>query len=263
MATSTRAAVAGAACILLRSTKMAMRTLLTVVRVLGVLAVVVVLYVWLHPGSLARWAGPPVAASASARAPSPPAGPVAPAPATAAATPAASAAMGAGAMPAAAIVPAPRKVTAPESAVARWVGAKYGVAPDAIAPLVAEADVLTRTYHLSPNLLIAVMAIESNFHPYIQSQAGAQGLMQVMPKIHSKRYEKFGGKTAFLDPLVSLRVGAEILRDCIKTNGGTEAEGLRFYFGGGPASDMYIDKVRAEQHRLNRVASGAHVGTTD
>jgi hypothetical protein len=107
------------------------------------------------------------------------------------------------------------------------------------------------------------MAIESNFHPYIQSEAGAQGLMQVMPKIHSKRYEKFGGKTAFLDPIVSLRVGAEILRDCIKLKDGSEAEGLRFYFGGGPSSDTYIEKVRGEQHRLNLVAHGGHVPTTD
>jgi hypothetical protein len=128
---------------------------------------------------------------------------------------------------------------------------------------VAEADILTTRYHLSPNLLIAVMAIESNFHPYIQSEAGAQGLMQVMPKIHSKRYDKFGGRAAFLDPVVSLRVGGEILRDCIKLKGGSEGEGLRFYFGGGPSSDTYIEKVQAEQRRLNLVARGAHVPATD
>jgi soluble lytic murein transglycosylase-like protein len=166
------------------------------------------------------------------------------------------------ARPAAAMVSSP-KVTSAEAAMAHWIGTRYGVAPDAIAPLLAEADSLTGTYRFSPNLLIAVMAIESNFHPYIQSEAGAQGLMQVMPKIHSKRYEKFGGKTAFMDPIVSLRVGAEILRDCIKLKEGSETEGLRFYFGGGPSSDTYIQKVRAEQQRLNLVARGVLVPTTD
>lgn len=254
-------------------TIIAMRSLLTLVRVLGVLAVGAVLYVWMHPVLLERWKSQAsaLASKATRRPGSVPAavtapGPVAPVasvpapvPAQPKPTPDAPAQpVAPPAPPAAPVLP----VSNAQAAVARWIGAKYGVAPGAIAPLVAEADILTKTYRLSPNLLIAVMAIESNFHPYIQSEAGAQGLMQVMPKIHRKRYEKFGGKTAFLDPMVSLRVGAEILRDSIKLKG-SEAEGMRFYFGGGPASAGYIDKVRAEQARLNAVAHGAHVPATN
>lgn len=157
-------------------------------------------------------------------------------------------------------LPAPPQlaVSTSQAAVAHWVGTKYHVAPEAIAPLVVEADRLSALYRLSPQLLIAVMAIESNFHPYIQSDAGAQGLMQVMPKVHAKRYEKFGGKGSFVDPVVSLKVGAEILRDCVKLRGGSETEALRFYFGGGAASDGYIEKVQAEQRRLVQAAAGAH-----
>lgn len=160
-----------------------------------------------------------------------------------------------GAAPAAA---PPLAASSSQAAVARWVGTKYHVAPEAIAPLVVEADRLSVLYRLSPQLLIAVMAIESNFHPYIQSEAGAQGLMQVMPKVHAKRYEKFGGMGSFVDPVVSLKVGAEILRDCVKLRGGSETEALRFYFGGGAASDGYIEKVQAEQRRLVQAAAGAH-----
>ena len=211
-----------------------MRRLLRLVQVIGVLALVGLLYAWRHPDSVNRWSERSTSDAAAQRQ-------------AVADTPA---------------LPAPRSVTGAQDAVAHWIGVRYGVAPDAIAPLVAEADILGRRYGLSPNLLIAVMAIESNFHPYIESQAGAQGLMQVMPQVHSRRYEKFGGKSAFVDPMVSLRVGAEILRDCVRLRGGSEAEGLRFYFGGGPSSATYIDKVRAEQQRLNAVARGGHVPAT-
>lgn len=223
-----------------------MRRLLRLVQIVGVLALAGVLYAWRHPDSVNRWSERHTAADTVAPEPRP--------------KPATDESPDSAAL--AAAVPAPRSVTGAQAAVARWIGARYGVAPGAIAPLVAEADILGRKYNLSPNLLIAVMAIESNFHPYIESQAGAQGLMQVMPQVHSRRYEKFGGKSAFVDPIVSLRVGAEILRDCVRLRGGSEAEGLRFYFGGGPASATYIEKVRSEQQRLNAVARGGNVPTT-
>jgi soluble lytic murein transglycosylase-like protein len=69
----------------------------------------------------------------------------------------------------------PRK----QAAVAAWLATKYRVAPEPIAALVSEAYVLSESTKLKPHLLLAVMAIESSFHPYVQSQSGrAQGLMQ-------------------------------------------------------------------------------------
>lgn len=206
----------------------------------------------MHPARLGKWLGgtPPPAAVQPA-----------PAPLRAASTaPESAAADNAADVPAAwktiASTPPPARGSTPQIAMARWLGSKYRTAPAFIETLIIEADKLSAAYRLSPNLLIAVMAIESNFHPYIQSEAGAQGLMQVMPRIHARRYEKFGGASSFIDPLVSLKVGAEILRDCVKLKDGSETEALRFYFGGGPSSDNYIDKVRAEQQRLNLVAAG-------
>jgi soluble lytic murein transglycosylase-like protein len=145
-----------------------------------------------------------------------------------------------------------------QAAVAQWLGARYHVAPEALAPLVGASEDLEKSYRLSPHLLIAVMAIESNFHPYSESEAGAQGMMQVMPRIHAHRYEKFGGKLSFVNPMVSLEVGADILHDFLRRSG-SETQALRMYFGGGPTSDAYIEKVRGEQQRLARVAGGARV----
>jgi soluble lytic murein transglycosylase-like protein len=223
----------------------ALRGLMILIRTLGVLALALLLYAWIDPVRVSGWldamGGEDAARSEQLE-------------------PAAADIPDLDAIP---TVARPLHVSRAQGAMARWLGARYRVSPAALEALIVEADRLGKAYKLSPNLIIAVMAIESNFHPYIQSEAGAQGLMQVMPGIHAKRYEKFGGKTSFVDPIVSLKVGAEILRDCVKLKGGSETEALRFYFGGGPASDAYVDKVRAEQRRLNMVAAGVRVPTTD
>lgn len=148
-----------------------------------------------------------------------------------------------------------------QAAVAVWLGRKYKIAPEPLAALVAEAHVLSKKSRLAPHLILAVMAIESNFHPYVQSHAGAQGLMQVMTGIHAKRYEAYGGKLAAFDPITNLRVGVSVLVDSIKLKGGSLEEGLRFYLGGDAVTDDggYVAKVLAEQARLDQVAAGVNV----
>ena len=149
----------------------------------------------------------------------------------------------------------------PQAAVAVWLGRKYNVAPEPLAALVAEAHVLGKKHKLPPHLILGVMATESNFHPYVQSQAGAQGLMQVMTGIHAQRYEAYGGKLAAFDPITNLRVGAGVLADFIKLRGGSIEEGLKFYLGGyGLTEDGgYVAKVLAEQALLDQVAAGVNV----
>ena len=149
-----------------------------------------------------------------------------------------------------------------QALVAMWLAQKYHVAPEPLAALVAEAHVLSRSSKLPAHLILAVMAIESNFHPYIQSKVGAQGLMQVMPKVHAQRYEEFGGKLAAFDPITNLRVGVSVLVDSIKLKGGNVDDGLRFYLGGdltANGGDSYIAKVRAEQAHMDAVAAGQQV----
>lgn len=148
-----------------------------------------------------------------------------------------------------------------QAAVAVWLGRKYKVAPEPLAALVAEAHLLGKQHNLAPHLILGVMAIESNFHPYVQSHAGAQGLMQVMTAIHAQRYEAYGGKLAAFDPIANLRVGAGVLADAIKLRGGSVEDGLRFYLGGyGLIEDGgYVAKVLAEQALLDQVSAGLSV----
>ena len=148
-----------------------------------------------------------------------------------------------------------------QASVAVWLGRKYKVAPEPLAALVAESYVLSKKYKLAPHFILAVMAIESNFHPYVQSPAGAQGLMQVMTDIHVKRYDAYGGRLAAFDPIANLRVGVAVLSDFIKLRGGSLEDGLKFYLGGYDLTEDggYVAKVFAEQAQLDLVAAGQSV----
>jgi soluble lytic murein transglycosylase-like protein len=147
---------------------------------------------------------------------------------------------------------------ASQAAVAVWLGRKYKIAPEPLAALVAEAYVLSPKTKLAPHFILAVMAIESNFHPYVQSQAGAQGLMQVMTDIHIQRYEAYGGRLAAFDPIANMRVGAAVLSDMVKLRAGSLEDGLKFYLGGYALSDDggYVAKVFAEEAQMDLVAAG-------
>jgi hypothetical protein len=154
----------------------------------------------------------------------------------------------------------PKDLPKQQAAVAYWLSRKYNVAPEPISALVAEAyDTGSRT-KLDPTLILAIMAIESGFNPFAQSPVGAQGLMQVMTKIHSDKYEGFGGRLAAFDPVSNLRVGVKVLQECISRAGSVEG-GLKFYVGAGNQEDDggYTAKVLAEHNRLQAVASGRAV----
>ena len=142
-------------------------------------------------------------------------------------------------------------------AVANWLSKKYLVAPEPLGLLVAEAYDLGARTKLDPTLILAVMAIESRFNPFAQSPVGAQGLMQVMTRVHTDKYERVGGKLAAFDPVTNLRVGVKVLQDCIARAGSLEG-GLRYYVGAAnlPSDGGYAAKVLAEHFRLRQVVGG-------
>lgn len=144
-----------------------------------------------------------------------------------------------------------------QAAVAYWLSKKYRVAAEPLSVLVAEAYDLGRRTKLDPTLILAVMAIESNFNPFAQSPVGAQGLMQVMTRIHGDKYEPAGGTLAAFDPVTNLRVGVRVLQECIARAGSLEG-GLRYYVGAANlvSDGGYAAKVLAEHTRLKQVAAG-------
>lgn len=157
----------------------------------------------------------------------------------------------------------PQDLPKQQAAVAYWLSKKYRVAPEPVSALVAEAYETGERVKMDPTLILAVMAVESGFNPFAQSPVGAQGLMQVMTKVHSDKYENFGGKLAAFDPVSNLRVGVKVLQECIQRAGSLSA-GLRFYVGAANIGDDggYAEKVMAEHDRLKQVAAGRSVPVT-
>jgi hypothetical protein len=157
----------------------------------------------------------------------------------------------------------PHALTKSQTAVALWISRRYRVAPEPIGRLVQEAWSVGQLTQLDPTLILAIMAIESSFNPFAQSKVGAQGLMQVMTKLHDEKYQTFGGHHAAFDPVSNLRVGVQVLKECIGRAGSVEA-GLRYYVGAANLADDggYAQKVLAEQRHLRDVANGKAVPTT-
>lgn len=154
----------------------------------------------------------------------------------------------------------PAELNRQQGLVVQWIARRYNVAPEPISRLVQEAWAAGQKAKLDPNLVLAVMAVESGFNPFAQSHVGAQGLMQVMTRIHQDKYEIFGGRHAAFDPVTNLRVGVQVLKDCIRRAGSLEA-GLKYYVGAANLADDggYAAKVMAELNHLRQVSAGRKV----
>jgi hypothetical protein len=151
----------------------------------------------------------------------------------------------------------PKDLPRQQAAVAQWLSRRYRVAPEPVSRLVQEAWTVGHRMALDPTLILAIMAVESSFNPFAQSAVGAQGLMQVMTSVHNDKYEAFGGTRAAFDPVSNLRVGVQVLKECIARAGSLEA-GLRYYVGAGSSGEDggYVGKVLNEQSHLRQVADG-------
>ncbi|MFZ6748092.1 transglycosylase SLT domain-containing protein [Undibacterium sp. Ren11W] len=146
--------------------------------------------------------------------------------------------------------------------VTNWLAKRYRVANDASNMLVSAAYLTAKEIKLDPLLILSVMAIESGLNPFAESPVGAQGLMQVMSKIHHEKFEDMGGIKAALNPVANIRVGALILKDYV-TRGGSVEAGLKMYVGAAAFDNDagYGSRVLAEYRRLKDVATGKNVPT--
>ena len=134
--------------------------------------------------------------------------------------------------------------------LASYIARNYRVARDAARDLVGIAFDAAKGYSVDPLVVLSVIAIESRFNPIAESDMGAKGLMQVIPKYHPEKFEIYGGEERALDTRTNILVGAQILQEYIGRAGGLSA-GLQWYNGAAhDASRQYAEKVLGEYDRL-------------
>ena len=144
----------------------------------------------------------------------------------------------------------PREHELEQRLVTEFIAKRYRVSEQAVAGFVSTAYRAGDQYAVDPLLILAVMAVESRYNPVAESQVGAKGLMQVMPKFHLDKLSDHGGEHAVLEPEVNIVVGARILREYLRRSGDTEAA-LQMYAGAyDEPTSQYAAKVFAEHARL-------------
>jgi soluble lytic murein transglycosylase-like protein len=145
-------------------------------------------------------------------------------------------------------IPVPEVVSRADM-LAGVVARRYRVAQDAAVEVVSAAFKEGQRHGLDPTLILAVIAVESRFNPIAQSEQGAVGLMQIIPRFHMDKIAAFGVPSILL-PEANIAIGAHILKEAIR-RGGSDAAGLQLYNGSfDDETRAYSTRVLTERRRL-------------
>jgi hypothetical protein len=105
----------------------------------------------------------------------------------------------------------------------------------------------SRRHTLDPELVTAVLLVESSARPWARSDKGAVGLMQVMPHMAAPR--SLAGNLTTIES--NVEAGCIILADNIRRLG--EEDGISAYFWGSNIRGVaYLDRVQQARDRVRR-----------
>jgi soluble lytic murein transglycosylase-like protein len=149
------------------------------------------------------------------------------------------------------------KLTREQLNVVKFIASRYAIEIDDAKSYVDFAYRAAKQYRVDPHLVLAIMSIESSFDPDAQSHAGAQGLMQVLTRVHKEKFVPYGGVTAAYDPESNIKVGAQILKEYLVRHG-SEAGALKSYVGAAlmDSDQGYGLKVLSQKARIVAAAQG-------
>ncbi len=151
-------------------------------------------------------------------------------------------------------------LTGAQKNLAQHIARAYQVELEEIAGYVQKAYGVASHLKVDPLLILALMSVESSFDPEAESNVGAQGLMQVLTRVHTEKFKPFGGTHAAFDINANIHVGASILKEYLVREGSVAAA-LKSYVGAAlmPDDGGYGWKVMSQRERFAAVAAGKPV----
>lgn len=151
--------------------------------------------------------------------------------------------------------PAPAQVNE-EEALTRYISQTFGRSRELALRIVRTVNAEAVRVGIPPLLALAVIEKESKFRPEA-TNAGAQGLMQVVARYH--RDKLANEPQGLFHPETNIKVGISVLTEYVLNSGGDLKKALVKYSGG---SSAYSSQVQAIEGRLKSVASRPLSGMT-
>ncbi len=139
--------------------------------------------------------------------------------------------------------------------LSRYIQKTFRIPSKKAAAIVTVAVDTGNQHHLDPELILAIIAVESTFRERAVSRVGARGLMQVLPRAHPKKVKRIGGVRALFDPKKNISTGSKILVQYLARSNGNLTRALLRYNGSllNPRS-RYPRKVMGMYNKLKRVS---------
>ncbi|MDB5807907.1 MAG: transglycosylase [Betaproteobacteria bacterium] len=144
-----------------------------------------------------------------------------------------------------------------------YVARRYRISSEVATEIVVKAHLVGRRLGLDPLLLLAIISVESRFNPLAQSERGAKGLMQVIPRFHEAKLISVGGEEMVFELEPNITVGARILKEYLHSTGDL-VDALQRYVGASSEEDAaaYSEKIGREQERFQQILHrGSSAGT--
>lgn len=130
---------------------------------------------------------------------------------------------------------------------------KYRVPGTKARHIVREAFRNAEKHQLDPELILAIIAVESTFKERAVSRVGARGLMQVMPRSHTRKVKEIGGSHQLFNPAKNIHVGSRILVNYLDDQSGNLRRALLKYNGSLGTRSSFPDRVMRIYRNLKRV----------
>ena len=130
---------------------------------------------------------------------------------------------------------------------------KYRVSEPRARHIVHEAVHNAKQHRLEPELILALIAVESTFKERAVSRVGARGLMQVMPRPHADKVREIGGSHQLFDPAKNIHIGSRILVKYLNNHSGNLRRALLSYNGSLGTRSSFPDRVMRIYRDLQRV----------